>query len=649
MIDTGTVERIMAAASIQEVVQDFVSLKKRGVNYLGLCPFHNEKTPSFTVSPAKGIFKCFGCGKGGNSVNFIMELEHLSYYEALKYLAKKYNIEVKERELSQDEVRQNDDRESMMVLNAWAQRHFSDTLYHHVDGKNIGLAYLKERGMRDETIKKFQLGYALDSRDAYSQEALRQGYKKEYLVKTGLTIDHEHGLMDRFFGRVIFPIHSISGRIIGFGGRILRNDKKTAKYLNSPESEVYHKSQTLYGIYFAKQAITRENKCLLVEGYTDVISLHQAGVENVVASSGTSLTVEQIRLIKRFTPNVTILYDGDAAGIKASLRGIDLVLEEGLNIRVLLLPEGEDPDSFARTRSATELLAFIGEKEEDFISFKTHLLLEDAGKDPVQRANLISDIVRSISAIPDAITRTVYIRECSRMMDIEERVLFSEVGTNRRKKYDAEQQKAPAFNTTPYQEHKELALPSFIQGVFCEEQEKELIYFLLKFGNRELYTIEDATTGEPISVSISNYIISEIKNDELEFTNLAYRQLFDEYYRMMEEGMVPEARNFLHHPDVKVSELAVNILSSAYQPSKLWEKHSAHIETEEMILSKAVPKAVIVYKTKIIQTVMGKLLVQLGEHTKNGEIDGVNGILAQYTQLTTLKMKLSKELDRVVL
>ncbi|HUW06621.1 MAG TPA: DNA primase [Williamwhitmania sp.] len=648
MIDSATVERIMAAASIQEVVQDFVSLKKRGVNYLGLCPFHNEKTPSFTVSPAKGIFKCFGCGKGGNSVNFVMELEHLSYYDALKYLAKKYNIEVKERELSQDEVRQNDDRESMMVLNAWAQRHFSDTLYHHVDGKNIGLGYLKERGMRDETVKKFQLGYALDSRDAFSQAALRQGYKKEYLVKTGLTIDNEHGLMDRFFGRVIFPIHSISGRVIGFGGRILRNDKKTAKYLNSPESEVYHKSQTLYGIYFAKQAITRENKCLLVEGYTDVISLHQAGVENVVASSGTSLTIEQIRLIKRFTPNVTILYDGDAAGIKASLRGIDLVLEEGLNVRVLLLPEGEDPDSFARTRSASELLAFIGEKEEDFISFKTHLLLEDAGKDPVLRANLISDIVRSISSIPDAITRTVYTRECSRMLDIEERVLFSEVGTNRRKKYDAEQQKAPAFNT-PYQEHKELALPSFIQGVFCEEQEKELIYYLLKFGSQELYKFDDATTGEVVSVSIASYIISEVKNDELEFTNLAYRQLFDEYYRMMETGLIPEARNFLHHPDVAVSELAVNILSSEHHASKLWEKHSAHVETEEMILSKAVPKAVIVYKTKIIQTVMGKLLTQLSEHSKNGELDGVNNILTQFSQLTALKMKLAKELDRVVL
>ena len=492
MIDHATVERIIATANIQEVVQDFVSLKKRGVNYLGLCPFHNEKSPSFTVSPAKGIFKCFGCGKGGNSVNFIMELEHLSYFEALKYLGKKYGIEVKERELSLDEVKQNDDRESMMVLNAWAQRHFSETLYHHIDGKNIGLAYLKERGMREETIKKFQLGYSLDNRDAFSQSAIKQGFKKEYLVKAGLTIDHEHGLLDRFYGRVIFPIHSISGRVIGFGGRVLRNDKKTAKYLNSPESEIYHKGQTLYGIYFAKQAITRENKCLLVEGYTDVTSLHQAGIENVVASSGTSLTVEQIRLIKRFTPNVTILYDGDAAGIKASLRGIDLVLEEGLNVRVLLLPPGEDPDSFSKTRSAKELLEFISDKEEDFISFKTNLLLVDAGKDPVKRAGLISDIVRSIGAIPDAIIRTVYIRECSRLLDIEERVLFSEVGSLRRKKYESDQQIVPQDIYSQLQ-HKELALPSFVQGVFCEEQEKEIIYYLLKYGERVHSTYEEVS------------------------------------------------------------------------------------------------------------------------------------------------------------
>lgn len=647
MIDQATVERIMATANIQEVVQDFVSLKKRGVNYLGNCPFHNEKTPSFTVSPAKGIFKCFGCGKGGNSVNFIMEIEHLSYLEALKYLGKKYGIDIKERELSNEEVKQNDDRESMMVLNAWAQRHFSETLYHHIDGKNIGLGYLKERGMRDETIKKFQLGYSLESRDAYSQAAIKQGFKKEYLVKTGLTIDHEHGMLDRFYGRVIFPIHTLSGRIIGFGGRILRNDKKTAKYLNSPESEIYHKGQTLYGIYFAKQAITKENKCLLVEGYTDVISLHQAGIENVVASSGTSLTVEQIRLIKRFTPNVTILYDGDAAGIKASLRGIDLVLEEGLNVRVLLLPDGEDPDSFSKTKSAKELLEFIGEKEEDFISFKTNLLLADAGKDPVKLAGLITDIVQSIGAIPDAIIRTVYIRECSRMLDIEERVLFSEVGKLRHKKFESDQQLALQEKHIPTP-HKELAMPSFVQGVFCEEQEKELVYYLLKFGDRDLNTYEDAN-GESFAVTIANYIIAEIKNDELEFNNLAYRQLFDEYYKMLGKGELPEARHFLQHQDVKISELAVDILSSEYTASKIWEKNSAHVETEEMVLKLAVPKAINAYKTKIVETVKKKLLDELLLHYNNKDIESQKMVTAQIQVIDDLKNKLSKELDRVVL
>lgn len=647
MIDQATVERIITTANIQEVVQDFVSLKKRGVNYLGNCPFHNEKTPSFTVSPSKGIFKCFGCGKGGNSVNFIMEIEHLSYFEALKYLGKKYGIDVKERELSKEEVKQNDDRESMMVLNAWAQRHFSDTLYHHIDGKNIGLGYLKERGMRDETIKKFQLGYSLDNRDAFSQAAIKQGYKKEYLVKTGLTIDHEHGLLDRFYGRVIFPIHSISGRVIGFGGRILRNDKKAAKYLNSPESEIYHKSQTLYGIYFAKQAITRENKCLLVEGYTDVTSLHQAGIENVVASSGTSLTIEQIRLIKRFTPNVTILYDGDAAGIKASLRGIDLILEEGLNVRVLLLPPGEDPDSFSKTRSASELLEHFNSKEVDFISFKTNLLLSDAGKDPVKRAGLISDIVRSIGAIPDAIIRTVYIRECSRLLDIEERVLFSEVGSLRRKKYVSDQQATPLEMFAPPQQ-RELAVPSFVQGVYCQEQEKELVYLLLKHGEKELKTYEDIN-GESFAVSVANYIISEIKNDELEFNNLAYRQLFDEYYAILNRGEQPEAKNFLQHSDVKISELSVDILSTAHIASKIWEKNSAHIETEEMVLKLAVPKAINAYKTKVVETVKKKLLEELSLCYGNNDVEGQQRVTTQIKVIDDLKNKLSKELDRVVL
>ncbi|HPW27311.1 MAG TPA: DNA primase, partial [Tenuifilaceae bacterium] len=385
MIEQQVVDRIIAAADILEVLQDFVTLRKRGVNYLGLCPFHNEKTPSFTVSPSKGIYKCFGCGKGGNVVNFIMEHEHLGYVDALKFLAKRYNIEIVEKEATPEELEQRNERESLMVVSAYAQKYFSNILHKHSDGKNIGMAYFRERGFHDNIIEKFQLGYSLDQRNAFTRTALHDGYKLDYLVKTGLTIEGKDGNpFDRFAGRVMFPIHSLSGRVIGFGGRVLRTDTKTAKYLNSPESEIYHKSEVLYGIFQAKKAITQEGKCFLVEGYTDVISLHQAGVENVVASSGTSLTHDQIKLIKRFTSNVTILYDGDAAGIKASLRGIDMVLEEGLNVKIVLLPDGEDPDSFARSHSASEVLKFIDEHETDFIRFKTLLLLDDAKNNPIK-------------------------------------------------------------------------------------------------------------------------------------------------------------------------------------------------------------------------------------------------------------------------
>ena len=412
MIDQSTVAKIFDSSEITEVVSDFVTLRKRGVNFLGLCPFHNEKTPSFTVSPAKGIYKCFGCGKGGNSVNFIMEHEHLDYVGALKYLAKKYHIEVVEKELSPEQERQKNDRESMMIVNSFAQKSFTENLHTNSQGIAVGMGYMRERGFRDDIIKKFQVGYCLEAWDAFSNSALDSGYKKEYLVKTGLSIAKENRLLDRFRGRVIFPIHGIAGRVTAFGGRILKNDAKAAKYLNSPESEVYHKSRILYGIFQAKKAVVQNDKCFLVEGYTDVLSFHQAGIENVVASSGTALTADQIRLIKRFTNNVTIIYDGDAAGIKASIRGIDLVLEQEVNVKVLLLPEGEDPDSFSRTMGASDLMAYIEKHETDFIVFKTNLLLKDAKDDPVKRANLIIDIVRSIAIIPDGIVRAVL---CTRM------------------------------------------------------------------------------------------------------------------------------------------------------------------------------------------------------------------------------------------
>ena len=430
MIDQATIDKILDAAQIVDVVSEFVTLKRAGVNYKGLCPFHNEKTPSFVVSPSKGLCKCFSCGKGGNVVHFIMEHEQLNYYEALKWLANKYHIEVKERELSDEEKQAQNDRESMFVVNDFANNYFQNLLHNHIDGQSIGLAYFRQRGFRDDIIRKFQLGYSLNERDALAKEAKRKGFKEEFLEKTGLCYrrDNDGQLRDRFWGRVMFPVHTLSGKVIAFGGRVLKTDGKVAKYVNSPESEIYHKSNELYGIYFAKQAIVRDDRCFLVEGYTDVISMHQAGIENVVASSGTSLTSGQIRLIHRFTNNITVLYDGDGAGIKASIRGIDMLLEEGMNIKVVLLPDGEDPDSFARKHNATDYKAYINSHEVDFIRFKTNLLLEEVGNDPIKRAGLIGDIVRSISVIPENIVRSVYIRECSQLLQVEEKLLVQEVG-----------------------------------------------------------------------------------------------------------------------------------------------------------------------------------------------------------------------------
>lgn len=448
MIDQSTIDRILDAAQIVDVVSEFVTLRKRGVNYIGLCPFHNEKTPSFSVSPSKGVCKCFSCGKGGNVVHFIMEHEQLSYYEALKWLAKKYNIEIKERELTDAEKQAQSLRESLFVVNQFASEYFQDILYNHIDGQRIGMTYLRSRGFRDDIIRKFQLGYSTDAPDGLARAAAQKGFREEFLEKTGLCYKKDNEtLHDRFWGRVIFPVHTLSGKVVAFGGRVLSSATKNVqmKYVNSPESEIYHKSRELYGMYFAKQAIVRQDCCFLVEGYTDVISMHQSGIENVVSSSGTALTSDQIRLIHRFTNNITLLYDGDGAGIKASLRGIDMLLEEGMNIKVCLLPDGDDPDSFARKHNATDYQAYINAHEVDFIRFKTNLLLEEAGRDPIKRAGLISSIVRSISVIPDAIVRSVYIRECSQLLQMEEKILVEAtaklIGQARETKFKEEQRR----------------------------------------------------------------------------------------------------------------------------------------------------------------------------------------------------------------
>jgi DNA primase len=639
MIDQATIDRIMDAARIEEVIGDYITLKKRGANYTACCPFHNEKTPSFSVSPARGIFKCFGCGKAGNAVTFVMAHENLSYWDALKVVGKKYGVDVKERQLSPEELQHNNDRESMMITAAYAQDYFTKILHNHVDGKNIGMAYFAERGFAKATIDKFQLGYCLDSRAAFSNTALRDGYKKEFLVKTGLAVERDSGeLVDRFFSRVIFPIHSVSGRVIGFGGRTLKTDKSTPKYVNSPESEIYHKSNTLYGIYFAKKAMMQRDKCFLVEGYTDVISMHQAGIDNVVASSGTALTSEQIRLVKRFTTNVTVLYDGDAAGIKASLRGIDMLLEEGLNVKTLLLPDGEDPDSFARSHSATEFTDFISRHEEDFISFKTKILLSDSKSDPIKRAEVITDIVRTISVIPEAIPRSVYIRECSKLMDIGEDVLTGEVAKLRRKKLYADVRDAPkpadlppdasaspeALRTPP--------IPAFVENVFCREQERELIYLLLKHGNQSCF-----------GVRVSAYIINEIAGEDLSFQNLEYQQIFEEYRKLLEASETVDIRHFINHPDQKTCALAIDLLSEKYTLSKIWKQPDTP-EIEEDRLRVEVPKAINVYKSKIVTQAIMRL--QLGLEGKDGE--ELDVLLLKLGELSKVRTKLSEMLERPV-
>lgn len=644
MIDKTTVDRIIDASNIVDVVGEFVALKKRGVNFLGNCPFHNEKTPSFTVSAAKGIYKCFGCGKAGNSVSFVMEHEKLEYVDALRFLAKKFGIEIQERELSKEEVQVNNDRESMMVLSAFAQKYFTDTLFNHVDGKTIAMSYFRERGFREDIIKKFQLGYCLDTRSSMSQFAVKQGYKKEYLVRTGLSVDYNDDAFDRFHGRVMFPIHSISGRVIGFGGRTLKTDKKMAKYLNSPESEIYHKSFTLYGIFFAKKSITQENRCYLVEGYTDVLSMHQAGIENVVASSGTSLTTEQIRLIKRFTLNVTVLYDGDAAGIKASLRGIDMILEEGLNVKVVLLPEGEDPDSFAKSNSVTDLKKFISDNETDFINFKTKLLIKDTENDPIKRAGLISDVMHSISVIPDTIIRSVYIRECSRMFEVAENTLIQEVASLRSKKIGA----AVTQNTHILQQAKpELhtpAIPAFVNNVFCEEQEKEIIYFLLRYCNVNLFSFTD-DNGNQHEMNVGQYIISEIANDELEFLNLEYRQVFDDFAEIIANNEEPQMSRFIHHENLKISELVINLQSDEYILSNIWKKFDASEVDEVEFLSDAVPKAVTNYKAKVIALAIKNLSEELKTITE----DSLEEMMMRINALNQVRTEISKQLDRPVL
>ncbi len=657
MIDRETVDRIYAAANIVDIVGDFVTLKRKGVNYQACCPFHNEKTPSFVVSPSKGVYKCFGCGKGGNAVTFLMEHENVTYPEALKMVAKRYGIEVREKELTPEEERRNNDRESMFALNSWAADYFARYLHHESEGMSVGMTYFRrQRGMTDATIEKFGLGFCPAKGDKMSQDALAAGYKEEFLVSTGLSLKRESdgSLFDRFHDRVMFPVHNISGRIVAFGGRTLRTDKKVAKYQNSPESEIYSKKRELYGLYFAKKAIQQQDFAILVEGYTDVISMHQAGVENVVASSGTSLTTEQIRLLNRFTKNITVIYDGDSAGIHASLRGIDMILKEGMNVRVVLLPEPEDPDSFARSHTAAELQEYIRTNEQDFLAFKAKLLLEDAQGDPIKKASLIGDMVQSVAQIPDSIQRAVYIKECARIMEIDEQILISEVARKRLSTTgDRETDEFVRRQTTLRRETPREPEVEYVReveaGSSTDALERELCKYLLKYGHCSFDFKEGRTM---VACNVAEVIFDELADGGLTFRNPQYdkiRAAYCEQWQQSGVGVEVPAHLFTNHSDPEVCNVSVDLLFSDdnYVPSELWKRKDVHVESDAEMLAVGVPKAVALYKTKVIEGLIKECQAKLGDEglTEDQQLE----IAQRLSTLNRAKVTMARKLQRLIL
>lgn len=663
MIDEQTVQRIIDSAQILDVVQDFMTLKRRGANYVGCCPFHNEKTPSFSVSPAKNIFKCFGCGAAGTPLSFVMRHENMTFPEALKYIANKYGIVVKEKELSKEEMAEHEDRESMGIVNQYAAQFFHDQLLNHDEGKAIGLTYFQHRGFRPDTIEKFYLGYSPSNRQALTNEALAKGYQLKFLEKTGLTIVKEDGYkFDRFAGRVMFPIHSVAGKVVAFGGRIMTNDKKMAKYVNSPESEVYHKSNVLYGIYQAKSEIVKRDKCYLCEGYCDVISMHQSGVTNTVASSGTSLTPGQISVIKRFTNNLTVIYDGDWAGIKASLRGIDLILAQDINVKVVLLPDGEDPDSYALSHTPQELQEYIDTHEEDFIRFKTRILLKDA-EDPLKKAEVIKSIIGSISKISNAVTRSIYIKECGKLLDVKEDALYAETGREIKKIQDEEMRQRmrqgvgqPDLKVVPTNEETpdnqpieggvgETTIPSFVNNLYSQVEEMEIVNYLINYGEMEFEQIQDPATGFTNSVNVATYIIGEILNDEMEFSNLLYKSIFDDYCHHLEEEKKIDTKYFLNSPDEKIRDLAVQLTIPQHSLSDLWKRRGVECKTPEDTFRTDIPKTINSYKLKIISQATKATL----ERLKTIKPEELKETMEQLKQLKEVEKTLSKTLKRTII
>jgi len=638
MITKSTIDRIMEATDIVEVIGEFVQLKKRGANYVGLSPFANERTPSFTVSPAKGIFKDFSSGKGGSAVTFLMELEKFTYPEALKWLAKKYSIEVEETVETIENKEEENHRESLMIVTGYAAKFFHESLLETDEGKSIGLSYFKERGFTNDTIRKFELGYSPDQWEAFTGQALKDGYLQQFLEESGLSVKRDNGsLYDRYRGRVMFPIHSFTGRVIAFGGRTLKNDKNVPKYVNSPESEIYHKSNVLYGLYFAKKAIREEDNCFLVEGYADVLSVHQAGIENVVASSGTSLTVEQIRLIGRFTKNITILYDGDPAGIKASLRGLDMILEEGLNVKVVLFPDGHDPDSYVRNFGTNGFKKHIEDNKKDFILYKTDILLKEAGNDPIKKSEVIREIVESVAKIPDSIKASVFIKECSNLLKIDERALLSELNKMRmaKAKKDSQQQisRQVPVEESPVDE------PQLRELKDDASQEKEIIRLLLLYGNRVIDWDGIANTY------IGPFMIAELS--DVEFEDPTCKTFVEIYRKEVENGVLPEEQHFIHYPEKDIVDLTVTLIATKYTLSENWyEMHKIMVPDEQVNMKATILGAIFHLKKQKV----GKILESLRKELQTTPSEADQEILLnQYMHMKKVEKTISDYLGSVIL
>lgn len=651
MISRSTIDRVFETARVEEVIGEFVQLKKAGSNFKGLSPFSDEKSPSFMVSPVKQIWKDFSTGKGGNAVSFLMEHEHYSYPEAIKFLAKKYNIEVEETVQTDQEKEQMNERESMFLVSNFAKEYFHDILMYSTQGKAIGLSYFKERGFNEDSIKKFDLGYCLDSWDSFTNEALKKGYDIKYLASTGVTIVRENKQFDRFKGRVMFPIHSMSGRVLGFGGRTLSSDKKTAKYVNSPESEIYHKSKILYGIYQAKKEIAKQDNCYLVEGYTDVISFYQSGIENVVASSGTALTSDQIRLVNRLTKNITVLFDGDAAGIRASIRGIDLILEQGMNVKVVAFPDGEDPDSFAKKHSEASLREYLENSSQDFINFKVSLLMKDANNDPVKKAGLIRDIMTSISKIPDSIQREVYVQECSRIMEISERVLFSElaqlISKNTQDSKKTQQKEKQSFEVVKKQNEQ----IKEVNSLFILE--REIIRILLLFGNQEtdfidFIEVEDEDgvihlEKEKYTNQVSKELYLNLQDDEIEFSNEVFQSIYYEMIHQLNQEDKIDLETFINHSNPHISSIVTSILmdDEKYTLSD-WKRKNIFVTESVEVLSKLVTDAILNLRRILIDKKIQQLI------QPNEALDDKNIDLEMIQNYIELKKRLYNKLMRVV-